>query len=544
MTPTLFSARRIITMDPSRPEATHVLVSGDGRILAVGTPDEMGDSGEATRDDRFADKILMPGFVEGHAHMMEGSVWRFTYLGHYARIAPDGRHWDGITSTDALIARLRERAAELGDGPVVGWGFDPLFVPGERLSRLDLDRVSTTQPVVVLHSNMHLLTANSAALELAGYDENTDVPGVLHSADGQLHGELHEMAAMFPVMRRVGASFRNLGGDPESIWNFARSACRAGVTTSTDLLNDLAEETLADLLATTGEDGYPLRVVPMLSALAMPPTEVGPRALELRARSTDRLRMGGVKIITDGSIQGFTAQLLAPGYYRGTDNGIWNIAPEALNAMVDDLNRQGIQMHIHVNGDGASLAAIEALEAALAGHFRPDHRHTLQHCQMADRAQLRRIAALQCCVNLFANHLYYFGDKHYEITIGPERACRMNPCASALELGIPLAIHSDAPITPLAPLVTAWCAINRLTDGGRQLGTSERISLDQALYAITLGAAHTLKLDAEIGSVEVGKRADFAVLEDDPHALGAERLREVRVWGTIFGGQPVQTGSF
>ncbi|MFD1881317.1 amidohydrolase [Paracoccus pacificus] len=544
MTPTLFSARRIITMDPSRPEATHVLVSGDGRILAVGTPDEMGDWGEATRDDRFADKILMPGFVEGHAHMMEGSVWRFTYLGHYGRIAPDGRHWDGITSTDALIARLRERAAELGDGPVVGWGFDPLFVPGERLSRLDLDRVSTTQPVVVLHSNMHLLTANSAALALAGYDETTDVPGVLHSADGQLHGELHEMAAMFPVMRRVGASFRNLGGDPESIWNFARSACRAGVTTSTDLLSDLAEETLADLLATTAEDGYPLRVVPMLSALALPPAEVGPRALELRARSTDRLRMGGVKIITDGSIQGFTAQLLAPGYYRGTDNGIWNIAPEALNAMVDDLNRQGIQMHIHVNGDGASLAAIEALEAALAGHFRPDHRHTLQHCQMADRAQLRRIAALQCCVNLFANHLYYFGDKHYEITIGPERACRMNPCASALELGIPLAIHSDAPITPLAPLVTAWCAVNRQTDGGRQLGTSERISLDQALYTITLGAAHTLKLDAEIGSVEVGKRADFVVLEDDPHALGPERLREVRVWGTVFGGQPVQTGSF
>lgn len=544
MQPTIFSARRIVTMDPSRPEATHVVVGVDGRILAVGTPADMGDWGAARPDDRFADKVLMPGFVEGHAHMMEGSIWRFTYLGHYARTAPDGRDWDGIGSTDALVQRLQARGAELAEGPIIGWGFDPLFVPGERLTRLDLDRVSTTRPVVVLHSNMHLLTANSAALQLAGYDRDTDVPGVLHTADGELHGELQEMGAMFPVMRRVGASIGSLSSDPDAALNFARSACRAGVTTATDLLNDLAEETLADLLAVTSAPEFPLRLVPMLSAAALPPKAVAARALELRRKSTDRLRLGGVKVLTDGSIQGFTAQLLEPGYYRGPNNGIWNLPLETFDALVDDLNRQGVQMHIHVNGDGASLAAIEALEKALNAHFHPDHRHTLQHCQLADRAQLRRIAALRCCVNLFANHLYYFGDKHYETTIGPERACRMNACASALELGIPLAVHSDAPITPLAPLVTAWCAINRKTDSGRQLGTSEKISLEQALYAITLGAAYTLKLDAEIGSIEVGKRADFAVLEDDPAAIGAEHLRDVRIWGTVLGGQVTQAGSF
>lgn len=544
MKPTIFSARRIITMDPSRPNATHVAVSAEGQILAVGSLGDMGDWGDAQHDDRFADKVLMPGFVEGHAHMMEGSIWRFTYLGHYARTAPDGQVWDGIGHTDALVQRLRDRAEELGDGPVIGWGFDPLFVPGERLTRLDLDRVSTTRPVVVLHSNMHLLTANSVALTLAGYDSSTDVPGVLHSSDGALHGELHEMGAMFPVMRRVGASFRNLGGDPESIWNFARSACRAGVTTSTDLLNELSDEAMADLLSTTSEAGYPLRLVPMLSAMALPPNAVGARALELKAQSTDRLRLGGVKIVTDGSIQGFTAQLLEPGYYRGQNNAIWNMPLETFDALVEDLNRQGVQMHIHVNGDGASLAAIEALEKALNTHYRPDHRHTLQHCQLADRAQLRRVAALKCCVNLFANHLYYFGDKHYETTVGPERACRMNPCGSALEMGIPLAIHSDAPITPLAPLVTAWCAINRKTDSGRQLGTSEKITLDQALHAITLGAAYTLKLDHEIGSIEVGKRADFAVLHEDPADIGAENLRDLRVWGTVLGGHVAQSGGF
>lgn len=544
MTTTVYSARRIITMDPSRPEATHVAVSSGGLILAVGTQGEMSDWGDAVQDDRFADKVLMPGFVEGHAHLMEGSIWQFSYLGHFDRIAPDGRHWPGVGTTDALIARLCEAVAAKPEGPVIGWGFDPLFVPGDRLTRQDLDRVSADRPVAVFHSNMHLLTANSAAMRLAGYGPDTNVPGVIRNPDGSLHGELHEMGAMFPLMRRIGATIGTLGAGGEAIWNFARSACRTGVTTSTDLLSDLAEEDLEGLLGATGDPAYPLRLVPMLSALSMPVDQLAARAVELAARSTDLLRMGGVKIVTDGSIQGFTAQMKAPGYYRGTAHGIWNIAPEALTTMACDLNRAGIQMHIHVNGDGASLVAIEALEVALSAHFLPDHRHTLHHCQMADRAQLRRAAALGCCVNLFANHLYYFGDKHYEITMGPERACRMNPCRSALDLGVPLAIHSDAPVTPLGPLFTAWCAINRLTDSGRVLGEFERITLDEALHAITLGAAYTLKLDDEIGSIEVGKRADFAVLEDDPHEKGGEALKDVRVWGTVSGGRPVAAGSF
>lgn len=544
MPTTVFSARRIITMDTTRPVATHVAVSADGTILGVGTPNDMSHWTDTVRDDRFADKVLMPGFVEGHAHLMEGSIWEYTYLGHFGRIAPDGHHWPGVGTTEALISRLQECASVAPDVPVVGWGFDPLFVPGERLTRQHLDQVSQERPVIVFHSNMHLITANSVAMDLAGYGCGTDLPGVIRNTDGSLHGELHEMGAMFPVMRRIGTSFRQLTGGRDAIWNFARSACRTGVTTSTDLLNELGDDAVDELRSVTGEEGFPLRLVPMLSAMSMPTAQLTDRAKVLAARSTDRLRLGGVKIVTDGSIQGFTAQMKTPGYYRGTAQGIWNIAPDALTTMATYLNRAGIQMHIHVNGDAASLAAIEALEAALSEHYLPDHRHTLQHCQMADQAQLRRAAALGCCVNFFANHLYYFGDKHHDITMGPERANRMNPCRSALDLGLPLAIHSDAPVTPLGPLFTAWCAVNRLTDSGRRLGAAERITLDEALHAITLGAAFTLKLDGEVGSIEVGKRADFAVLEDDPYEMGGEALKDVGVWGTISGGRAVEAGSF
>ena len=144
------------------------------------------------------------------------------------------------------------------------------------------------------------------------------------------------------------------------------------------------------------------------------------------------------------------------------------------------------------------------------------------------------------CVNLFANHHFYWGDQHYSTTVGPERAERMNACATAQRSGVPFTIHSDAPVTPLGPLFTAWCAVNRLTASGRVLGAHERISVADALQAITLGAAYTLKLDHEIGSIESGKRADFCVLDDDPTAVPPEKLKDVRVWGTVQGGRVFQ----
>jgi predicted amidohydrolase YtcJ len=197
----------------------------------------------------------------------------------------------------------------------------------------------------------------------------------------------------------------------------------------------------------------------------------------------------------------------------------------------------GVQVHTHTNGDEATEMALDMLEPALKDVPSPDHRFVLQHCQLADAAQFRKMGKLGMCVNLFANHHFYWGDEHYRLTVGPERATQMNACRTALDTGVPMAIHSDAPVTPLGPFFTAWSAINRLTASGRTQGAHEKIGLDEALYAITLGAAYTLHMDGEIGSIEVGKLADFAVLEDDPYEIGGADLKDVRVWGTVQGGR-------
>ena len=139
------------------------------------------------------------------------------------------------------------------------------------------------------------------------------------------------------------------------------------------------------------------------------------------------------------------------------------------------------------------------------------------------------------CANLFSNHHFYWGDEHYSLTVGPERAHRMNACKTALKEKVPLAIHSDAPVTPLGPLFTAWCAMNRLTFSGRTLGDYEKINKMEALYAITLGAAFTLKIDHEVGSLETGKKADCCVLEEDPFDVDEIRFKDQKILGTIKG---------
>ncbi|GJH20003.1 amidohydrolase [Caballeronia novacaledonica] len=534
-------ARKILTMNPRQPVATHVAIR-DGKILSVGTRDDMRQWIDAEPDTSFSDKVLMPGLVEGHSHLMEGAMWSAVYVGYYERRGPDGTRWPGLQSLDAVIARLQEAERQLddADAPLLAWGFDPIFFGSERLTVTQLERVSATRPIAILHASVHLMNVNSPMLELAGIDEDTDVDGIVKDKSGQLTGELQEFAAMFPVYRVIGAKLSLSASDnPDAIRAFGKVAQLAGVTTATDLLNDLSDKGMRNLVEVTRDARFPIRLVPAFGPQRNP--EGGPdRVLEAVKLNSDKLRFGPVKFIVDGSIQGFTARLRWPGYVNGRPNGLWLIPPEQFVETFLPFHLAGLQLHIHTNGDEATELVLDAIETILNRHPRSDHRHTLQHCQMADRRQLERAARLGMCVNFFSNHIYYWGDAHYTQTMGADRANRMDAAGTASELGITFGLHSDAPITQLNPLFTAWCAVQRQTASGRVLGEAERLSVADALRAITLGAAFTIGMDDVIGSIEIGKFADFAVLDEDPSEVPAERLGQLRVWGTILGGRAHQ----
>lgn len=538
---TIFTARRILTMNPAQPSATHVAVR-DGRILAVGDAADAAAwptrFGACAADDTLRDKVLMPGLVEGHCHLMEGAMWDAVYVGYYDRRGPDGTLWPGLRSLDAVLDRLMEaERAITDDGPLLAWGFDPIFFGTARLTVRELDRVSAARPIAILHASVHLMNVNGAMPARAGIDEDTDIDGVSRDADGRPTGELQEFAAMLPVYQTIGGKLAISASEkPHAVWNFGRVAQLAGVTTATDLVNDLSPDGNRTLHEVTADPDYPVRIVPAFAPQRNPARSVDSVLAEIE-RNTDKLHVGPVKFIVDGSIQGFTARVRWPGYAGGQPNGLWLIPPAQLVDVFEPFHRAGLQLHVHTNGDEATDVVLDAMTTLLARHPRPDHRHTLQHCQMADAAQLKRVRALGMCVNFFANHLYYWGDAHYSQTIGPDRANRMDAAGSARRLGIPFALHSDAPITPLNPLFTAWCAVQRETASGRVLGEGERLSVDDALHAITLGAAYTLRMDHLVGSIEVGKFADFAVLDDDPSVCAPARLKELAVWGTVLGGR-------
>lgn len=535
---TIFAAKKIITMNPHQPSATHVAVR-DGRILGVGTLDTLQEWGEHDIDMTFSDKVLMPGLVEGHSHLLEGGMWNFVYVGFYDRRGPDGTLWKGLKTFNQVVERLQEAESRLTDPkqPLLAWGFDPIFFSGPRLMALDLDRVSTSRLVAVLHASVHLMNVNNAMLTAAGITASTKVEGVIKGTDGQATGELQEFAAMFLVFRIIGNVFFDAGQEEAGIWNFGRVAQLAGVTTATDLVNELSETGVANLRKVTADTAFPLRIVPAFRGFDADAAKGVETVTRLVKSNTDKLRFGLIKLVVDGSIQGFTARLKWPGYLNGTPNGLWLMPPHQLADTLMSYHQANLQVHIHTNGDEASEVALDAIEQVLSKQPRWDHRHTLQHCQMADASQFQRMANLGVCVNLFSNHIYYWGDAHYAHTMGPDRANRIDAARTAKRFGVHFSLHSDAPITPIGPLFTAWCAVNRKTASGRVLGESECISVGDALHAITLGAAYTLKLDHEIGSIEIGKLADFAVLEDDPFSVKPDALKDVAVWGTVVGGK-------
>ena len=539
---TIYRARRIITMNPANPFASHVAVR-DGRILGAGSFDEVSGWGPATLDQRYAEQILLPGFVEGHSHLMAGTMWRYVYVGFHDRTDPDGKVWPGIGSIAGVIERLRAAAvasATAGDSTssILGWGLDPIFFGDRRCNRHDLDQVSTTRPVAVIHASFHILNVNSAALQIPDWlRAGIDHPGIPLDEQGIPLGELKGPDAMTPVGSKVGFDREVMVGDELAIRQFGKLCVRSGVTTATDLASPLTDDLIETLLRITAEPQYPVRIVPLLRLLGQSPKDLIAQALAAKARSSEQLRMGRIKVVADGSIQGFSARLRWPGYYNGAPNGLWYTAPEQIAQLYELALANDLNVHTHTNGDEATDLALDCLDYALGKQPARDHRFTLQHCQLADRAQFERMRALGMCANLFANHHFYWGDQHYRMTVGPERANRMNACSTAIACGVPFSIHSDAPVTPLGPLFTAWCAVTRLTASGRVQGEHERISIEQALRAVTLGAAYTLKLDHEIGSIETGKRADFAVLADDPFMVKPELLKDIPVLGIVHGGR-------
>jgi len=255
---------------------------------------------------------------------------------------------------------------------------------------------------------------------------------------------------------------------------------------------------------------------------------------------SDYLKLGSVKLFQDGSIQGLTAGLNEPYHCSPDLRGELIMPQEQLDEVVARYHELGFQLAIHANGDRAIESVLTAMENAEAKCPRQGAlRHMIIHCQTASVNQIRRMRDLGVVPNYFVNHVYYWGDRHVSIFLGPDRARRIDPLQSTLDLGWKFVLHSDLPVTPVEPLLSMHNAVNRITREGKVLGPEERIAPDEALKAYTINAAYCSFEEDIKGIITSGKLADFAVLSDNPLTVAPEAIKDIQVEATVVGGRKV-----
>ncbi len=528
---TVFVGARVVTADPDDRVVEALGIEGD-RIGAVGSEAEVRSwAGPHARIVELEGGAIVPGFIDAHGHFPGEGVWgRIVDLNS----PPIG----DLDSIDELVARLRARAEETPAGEwIIGMGYDDTLLAERRHpTRVDLDRVSTAHPVAILHISGHLASVNSRALAELGWDADTPDPegGVIRrdSGTGEPDGVLEENAAepiqaklMDPGLLEVLAIFRLA----------SQRALARGVTTAQGGHLDPAGLRLVAWLSRLGL--IPLRVVLWPSKEAVDEVLDGGRPYS--TFDPEWVRIGAVKLIADGAIQGYTGYLSEPYFVPPVDDpeyrGYPRMERDELIRRVGRYHAAGWQIAVHGNGDAAIDDILDAFEIALRAHPRKDPRFILVHAQMARDDQLERMRALGVSPSFFSLHTYYWGDRHLARFMGPERAARMSPAKSALDRGVRFTIHCDAPVVPMEPLRLMWSAVNRISSGGRTIGPDERITAMQALRATTIDAAWQAHEEDIKGSLEPGKLADFVVLSasplDDPRHIDRIRVLETHIAG-------------
>lgn len=528
----VFINGHIITLDHQDRIVEAVAVE-DGVIVAVGSNADV----RPFIDQNFKvldlqGKTMAPGFIDAHGHF-PGSGLKEIEVD--LNSPPIGQ----ITTIQQLKLALKEKLeATKSDGWVSGFGYDDTLLQEQRHpTRLDLDEVTSDYPIFIRHISGHLAVVNSAALALANITAATPDPvGGMIGRDpvsGEPNGILEETAmdlilAVFPTPSVIDSLKMTLSATKEY--------ASKGVTTAQ---NGLAEKAYFNPLRLASLAGLLKQRIVMWPSLAL-----GKEILagSYKPSSNNRFKVGAIKMVADGSIQGFTGYLREPYFTACEGDEFYRGYPrtplQQLKSDVLAFHKAGYQIAIHGNGDAAIDDIIEAIAAAQAEFPRDDARHIIVHAQMVQDDQLDQMQKLGITPSYFSLHTYYWGDRHRNIFMGPERASRMSPSRSTLDRGIPFTLHADTPVVPMDPMLLMWSAVNRESYLGTPIGDYEKIDALNALKAITINAAWQIFEEQHRGSIEIGKVADLVVLSDDPLAH-PESLNTIKVLNTYLNGAEV-----
>ncbi len=529
---TIYAGGPILTINEAQQTVEAVAVK-DGRIVALGELDEvMASQGDATELFDLNGRTMLPGFVDSHGHVVFGGLQA---LSANLLAPPDGEVTD-IASLQNTLRNWAEENAEAVEqsGVIIGFGYDNAQLAELRHpTRKELDAVTTDLPVMIVHQSGHLGVANSRALELVGFDASTPDPagGVIQrDANGEPNGVLEEYAffgALVPMLSQLG---------PEAMLAFAEAGAELwasfGYTTAQD--GRSSAEVVEALKIVAAEGKIPIDVVAFPDVFEAKAYVVENASLNY----VDGIRVGGCKLTIDGSPQGFTALRDRPYYdpvgeYPAGYAGYAAVTMEQVQDAVNWCYENSLQIITHANGEGASDMLIAALEVAQAAYGDPGNRPVLVHGQFMREDQVDAYKRLGVFPSVFPMHTFYWGDWHRDHTVGPINAENISPTGWLVQRGMIFGSHHDAPVAFPDSMRILDATVTRRTRSGDILGPHQRVDVMTALKALTIWPAWQHFEEDDKGTIEVGKLADFVLLEHDPTAIDPEKLDENRVVATI-----------
>ena len=478
----------------------------------------------------FGNQAVLPGFIDAHGHA--------SYLAFATQVAniaspPVGK----INNIQDLQTELKNfiQDSDLQPGEwVMGLGYDDSLLAEQRHpTKDDLDEVSTEHPIYLIHVSAHLGAANSLGLSLANINSKTEDPpgGKIRRYKNSLepNGVFEETAA-YPLQQLAMSGYNDPIGSVKSAMEIY---AKNGITTAQDGAS--SKETIGLMQAANAQGKINLDIISY---------PIGQNGLlkDIDTLSfgsyTGRLKIGGIKLILDGSPQGKTAYLTEP-YYKPPHSELdsykgYPLMPQSeVSKWVKEYAELKIPIMAHANGDAAADMLIEAVEQA---NMNSDHRTIMIHAQTVREDQLDQMRELKIIPSYFSTHTFYWGDWHRDSVFGEERAMRISPTKSSLDRNMPFTVHNDAPVVPPDMIRLLWSTTNRKTRSGKVLGEEQKISTYAALEAMTINAAYQHFEDDIKGTIEVGKQADLVILSEDPLSIHPEKLLNVKVVATYSKG--------
>jgi predicted amidohydrolase YtcJ len=525
---TIYFNAQIITMEENGPYAQAMLIE-DGLICKVGTNEEiLSFQKEETKCIDLNQRVILPSFIDSHSHI---SSMIFHYL--MIDIGPDK-----CKSIEELTEVLKQSFLE--EPPkekewLIGWGYDnSIFEEEKHPTKYDLNKVSTSIPIIIMHASGQCAVCNSPALKAFGYvGKDFKVPsgGIIEKVKGDTTGLIKGNALYdkdtipFPPVEKIIQAFQ------KAVNEYVSNGITTVLDAKTGGLEYILLKNLSDLNA------FHIDVVSYVTK------EASKKLLSKRENPfvpyRNRYRIGGYKIVIDGSPHLKTAWLSEP-YYIVPENKSENYRgfPIKTDEEVEDECKMCIdnswQINAHCNGDAACDQFIHAYEKTLKESLNNKNLRTvIVHAQIIRDDQLDKMKELDMIPTFFLDHIYYNGDYYYESVLGTKRAMKLSPLKAAMNRNLFYTIHQNAPVIAPNVLFSVHNAVNRVTKSGRLLGEEEIIPIEEALKAVTINAAYQIFEEDQKGSIKQGKLADFIILNKNPLYEEKSKIKEILVLETI-----------